>query len=69
LLKQKVAIILGYFILSKNRNEPPKVAQFGEKLPNLVTLYLSAFLSAFDETNLARKLKINANRRVRKILD
>jgi hypothetical protein len=26
LLKQKVAIILGYFILSKNHNEPSKVA-------------------------------------------
>jgi hypothetical protein len=42
LLKQKVAqkidIILGYFIFSKNLNEPPKVAQFGEKSPNLVTL-------------------------------
>jgi hypothetical protein len=24
---QKVAIVLGYFILSKNHNEPPKVAQ------------------------------------------
>jgi hypothetical protein len=42
LLKQKVApkvaIILSYFILSKNHNEPPKVAHIGEKLPNLVTL-------------------------------
>jgi hypothetical protein len=31
LLKQKIAqkviIILGYFIVSKNHNEPPKVAQ------------------------------------------
>jgi hypothetical protein len=44
LLKQKVAqkvtIILGYFIISKNHNEPPKVAQLvknrpiGEKSPN-----------------------------------
>jgi hypothetical protein len=38
LLKQNVAIILGYFILSKNRNEPPKVAQLVKKTPNLVTL-------------------------------
>jgi hypothetical protein len=34
LLKQKVAqkveIILGYFILSKNHNEPPKVAQLSK---------------------------------------
>jgi hypothetical protein len=37
-----VAIILGYFILSKNHNKPPKVAQLiGEKLPNLVTLIMS----------------------------
>jgi hypothetical protein len=51
LLKQKVApkvaIILGYFILSKNHNEPPKVAQLvkshpiGEKSPNLVTLSIT----------------------------
>jgi hypothetical protein len=27
---QKVAIILGYFILSKNHNEPPKVAQMAK---------------------------------------
>jgi hypothetical protein len=44
LLKQKVAqkveIILGYFILSKNHNEPPKVAQLAKKLPNLVTLQM-----------------------------
>jgi hypothetical protein len=26
---QEVAIILGYLILSKNHNEPPKVAQSG----------------------------------------
>ncbi len=37
LLKQKVAIILGYFILSKNHNETPKVAQLAKKSPNLVT--------------------------------
>jgi hypothetical protein len=45
LLKQKVAqkvtIILGYFILSKNYNESPKVAQLAKKLPNLVTLKLN----------------------------
>jgi hypothetical protein len=35
---KKVAIILGYFILSKNPNEPPKVAQLAKKSPNLVTL-------------------------------
>jgi hypothetical protein len=37
LLKQKVAqkdaIILGYFILSKNHNEPPKVAQSEKNCP------------------------------------
>ncbi len=37
LLKQKVAqkviIILGYFILSKNHNEPPKVAQLANNCP------------------------------------
>jgi hypothetical protein len=27
---QKVAIILGYFILSKNHNEPPKEAQLAK---------------------------------------
>jgi hypothetical protein len=27
---QKVAIILGYFILSKNQKEPPKVAQLAK---------------------------------------
>jgi hypothetical protein len=37
-LPKKVAIILGYFTLSKNHNEPPKVAQLAKKLPNLVTL-------------------------------
>jgi hypothetical protein len=37
---QKVAISLGYFILSKNHNEPPKVANW-QKLPNLVTLIIS----------------------------
>jgi hypothetical protein len=31
--KQKVAIILGYFILSKNHNEPPKVAQLAKNRP------------------------------------
>jgi hypothetical protein len=49
LLKQKVAqkvtIILGYFILSKNHNEPPKVAQFAKKLPNLVTLAVTKKIS------------------------
>jgi hypothetical protein len=30
LLKQKVAIILGYFILSKNHNKPPKVTQLAK---------------------------------------
>jgi hypothetical protein len=37
LLKQKVAqkvvIILGYFIFSKNHNEPPKVAQLAKNCP------------------------------------
>jgi hypothetical protein len=37
LLKQKVApkvaIILGYFIFSKNHNEPPKVAQLAKNYP------------------------------------
>jgi hypothetical protein len=37
LLKQKVAqkvmIILGYFILSKNLNEPPKVAHLAKNCP------------------------------------
>jgi len=51
LLKQKVAqkaaIILGYFILSKNHNEPSKVAQLGKKLPNLVTLDKSIFKEYF----------------------
>jgi hypothetical protein len=30
---QKVAIILGYFIFSKNHNEPPKVAQLAKNCP------------------------------------
>jgi hypothetical protein len=30
---QKVTIILGYFILSKNHNEPPKVAQLAKNCP------------------------------------
>jgi hypothetical protein len=30
---QKVAIILGYFIFSKNYNEPPKVAQLAKNRP------------------------------------
>jgi hypothetical protein len=34
---QKVAIILGYFILSRNHKKPTKVAQLA-KSPNLVTL-------------------------------
>ena len=33
LLKQKVAITLGYFILSKNHNEPQKVAQLAKNHP------------------------------------
>ncbi len=37
LIKQKVAqnvaIILGYFICSKNHNEPPKVAQLSKNHP------------------------------------
>jgi hypothetical protein len=41
---QKVAIILGYFILSKNHNKPPKVAQLVKKLPNVITL-LACFIS------------------------
>jgi hypothetical protein len=48
LLKQKVApkvaIILGYFIFSKNHTEPPKVAQLAKKLPNLVTLMLNVVM-------------------------
>ncbi len=35
---QKVAIILGYFVISKNQNEPPKSSPIGKKSPNLVTL-------------------------------
>ncbi len=38
LLKQKVAqkvtIILGYFILSKNQNEPPKEDELAKNRPN-----------------------------------
>ncbi len=30
---QKVAIILGYFILSKNQNEPTRVAQLAKNCP------------------------------------
>jgi hypothetical protein len=30
---QKVAIILGYFIFSKNHNESPKVAQLAKNRP------------------------------------
>jgi hypothetical protein len=30
---QKVTIILGYFILSKNHNEPAKVAQLAKNHP------------------------------------
>jgi hypothetical protein len=41
-LKQKIAqtvtITLACFIFSKNHHVPSKVAQFGEKLLNLVTL-------------------------------
>jgi hypothetical protein len=33
LLKQKVAIFWGYFVLSKNHNEPPKVARLAKNLP------------------------------------
>ncbi len=36
-IAQNIAISLGYFIFSKNHNEPPKVAQLA-KTPNLVTL-------------------------------
>jgi hypothetical protein len=39
----KVAIILGYFMFSKNHNEPPKVAQLA-KMCNLVTLIVKAHL-------------------------
>jgi hypothetical protein len=41
---QKVAIILGNFILLKN-HEPPKVAKLAKNPPNLVTLVrLNTFL-------------------------
>ncbi len=33
LLQQKAAISLGYFIFSKNHNEPPKVAQMVKNRP------------------------------------
>jgi hypothetical protein len=47
LLQQKVAqnVSLGYFIFSKNHNEPPKVAQWAKKSPNLVTLAGAKFLT------------------------
>ncbi len=35
LLEQKVAIYLGYFVFSKNHNEPPKVAQLAKNCPIL----------------------------------
>jgi hypothetical protein len=38
LLQQKVAISFGYFMFSKNHDDPPKVAQLAKKSPNLVTL-------------------------------
>jgi hypothetical protein len=39
---QKGAIILGYFIFSKNHNEPPEVAQLAKKLHNLVSLNVNS---------------------------
>jgi len=38
LLKQKAVNILGYFILSKNHNEPPKVALLAKNCPIWSTL-------------------------------
>jgi hypothetical protein len=54
LLKQKGAIILGYFIPSKN-HEPPKVAQLAKKSLNLVTLLKN---SQFDELGCLQAHKI-----------
>ncbi len=36
---QNIAISSGYFIFSKNHNEPPKVAQLAKKSPSLVALF------------------------------
>jgi hypothetical protein len=47
---QKVANILGYFILSKNHNEPPNAAQL-KKLPNLVALLTLATLGDMTQVN------------------
>jgi hypothetical protein len=41
---QKVAISLGYFMFSKYHKEPPKVTQFWQKWPNLVTLPYLRFI-------------------------
>jgi hypothetical protein len=56
LLKQKVAqivvIILGYFILSKNRNEPPKGAQLAKNHPIWSPLLVLASLGVITQIGL-----------------
>jgi hypothetical protein len=64
LLKQKVApkvaIILGYFILSNNHNEPPKVAQLEKIAQSGHPVATAGFLAIFNEptTFNGRQIKI-----------
>jgi hypothetical protein len=61
---QKVAIILGYFIVSKNHNEPPKVAKICKKIaqsghPDLTLLVTHSYLRINADISLIKmELKI-----------
>jgi hypothetical protein len=62
LQKQKVAIILGYFILSKNHNEPPKYPQLAKnRPPNVVTLKLLQFSTVFVDMRRSYKTSSEAS--------
>jgi hypothetical protein len=50
-IAQKIAMILGYFILSKNHNEPPKVAQLVKNCPIWSPCYWRIITSERTEIN------------------
>jgi hypothetical protein len=54
---QNVAISLGYFIFSKNHNEPPKVAQFtkiAQSGPNVIKQFAELNYSSKWDFSLGR---------------
>jgi len=62
LLEQKVAIILGYFILSKNHDEPPKLAQL-VKIHPIWSPCLATLVSPFKLNQFTALLTIKTTGR------